>query len=249
MRQRRILRRKLVRFPTTSGTHWALCIDTSPIESTASRSTSYADSLRAAGLCCVVALVHFLPGEFAFEGDAVRVPIAKARIGAYKTAYHKSGGALAQTPPAARSWLRLESLAILAATSPPAPPASVHHHRALPATLADLPTLERLVCAPRATAEIFTGVFAEKLTTRTSATSCGTVPHHLRARPTSSSFSRSGTRRWPRPASLPQPTSSTTLPGTNDFRLLQESKTLHISGATLRAADASGSLSLGPGPR
>ncbi|KAJ7706721.1 hypothetical protein B0H17DRAFT_1192297 [Mycena rosella] len=95
--------------------------------------------------------------QYAFEGDTVRVPIDKARTVACKMAYRKSGGAPAQTPPAARSWSRPESLAIMAATSPPAPPASVHHHRALPGTLADLSTLERLICAPHATAEIFIG--------------------------------------------------------------------------------------------
>ncbi|KAJ7438192.1 hypothetical protein B0H11DRAFT_592678 [Mycena galericulata] len=38
-------------------------------------------------------LVYFLPAEFAFDGDAVRVPVGKARIVACKTAYcQRSGG-------------------------------------------------------------------------------------------------------------------------------------------------------------
>ncbi|KAJ7706755.1 hypothetical protein B0H17DRAFT_1125593 [Mycena rosella] len=138
-----LLRRKL-----PCRTHWALCIDTSPIESTASKSTSYADSLRAAADSA--ALAYFLPGEFAFEGDAVRVPIAEARIFACKTAYHRSGGG---------QNMQYLTRVQMAATSPPAPPSTTTELSSFclrPAVLAVLHTLERLVCALRATAEIFT---------------------------------------------------------------------------------------------
>jgi hypothetical protein len=39
-----------------------------------------------------VATVYFLPAEFTFEEDAVRVPVGKARCVACKTAYRQSSG-------------------------------------------------------------------------------------------------------------------------------------------------------------
>ncbi|KAJ7706749.1 hypothetical protein B0H17DRAFT_1192325 [Mycena rosella] len=102
-------------------------------------------------------LLYFLSDDFAFEGHAVCVPIVGQN--SIKALYPRKLHRLRVHGYFWNPWLLCT-----AATSPPAPPASVHHHRALPGTLADLPTLERLVCAPRATAEIFTGISAENLT-------------------------------------------------------------------------------------
>jgi hypothetical protein len=81
-------------------TNWAVCVDTSPTEGsetpTSSGSDSYVDQMRVAAISAkerVVAAVYFLPGEFAFESDAVRVPVGKAHILACKAAYRgRSGG-------------------------------------------------------------------------------------------------------------------------------------------------------------
>jgi hypothetical protein len=72
-----------------------VCVDTSPLEkleSSSSNSDSYADRMRSAADSAperVVAVVYFLPGEFAFDGGAVRVPVAKVRIVACKVAYRQ----------------------------------------------------------------------------------------------------------------------------------------------------------------
>ncbi|KAJ7772846.1 hypothetical protein DFH07DRAFT_801708 [Mycena maculata] len=84
-------------FYAGSSTNWALCVDTSPIEKSIASADagSYADIMRAkadSALERVVALVYFLPVEFAFEGDAARVPIGRARIVACKAAYRQRGG-------------------------------------------------------------------------------------------------------------------------------------------------------------
>ncbi|KAJ7119554.1 hypothetical protein C8R44DRAFT_877974 [Mycena epipterygia] len=185
-----------------SSINWALCVDTSPVESPATSTGfgSYADSMRAAAESAperVVALVYFLPAEFAFDGDAVRVPIAKARIVACKTAYrqnkggpnilkalfemvnaraHSTGCAFMVTsgiPGYYRTHAHEYALnmsrdlvtytAILRpASTSPAP----SRYSLRLATFNDIPTLERLVLAPRAIAEIFTGVSTSKLTSQ-----------------------------------------------------------------------------------
>ncbi|KAF7341103.1 hypothetical protein MVEN_01844500 [Mycena venus] len=79
-----------------SSTNWAICVDTSPPEPseiptpTGGGSDSYVDNMRMAADSAperVVALVYLLPGEFAFEGDTVRVPVGKAQVVACKAAY------------------------------------------------------------------------------------------------------------------------------------------------------------------
>ncbi|KAJ7126160.1 hypothetical protein C8R44DRAFT_874538 [Mycena epipterygia] len=189
-------------FYNGSSTNWALCVDTSPIESPATNtdSGSYADNMRAAAESAperVVALVYFLQAEFAFEGDAVRVPMAKPQIVACKTAYRQSGrgpnilkalfeminaradssGCAFMVTSGIPAYYRTHGyeyalsmsrdLVTHAASLRPAstnPDPSSFSLRL--ATLDDAPTLERLVLAPRATAEIFTGVPAPKLTSQ-----------------------------------------------------------------------------------
>ncbi|KAJ7879055.1 hypothetical protein B0H14DRAFT_3435292 [Mycena olivaceomarginata] len=87
-------------FYAGSSTNWAVCVDTSPTEgsetTTSSGSDSYVDQMRVAASSAkerVVAAVYFLPGQFAFESDAVRVPVGKGHILACKAAYRgRSGG-------------------------------------------------------------------------------------------------------------------------------------------------------------
>ncbi|KAJ7772833.1 hypothetical protein DFH07DRAFT_1057225, partial [Mycena maculata] len=154
---------------------------------------SYVDAMRAKAEPAperVVALVYFLPPEFVFEGDAARVPVGKAQIVACKTAYRQRGGsenimkalfemvhARAETPGCAfmvtsgiPGYYRTHGYEYahiqLTHTSAlrPAPPADAPSPFSLrPATPDDLPTLERLACAPRATADIFPGVDAPML--------------------------------------------------------------------------------------
>ncbi|KAJ7841430.1 hypothetical protein B0H13DRAFT_1910296 [Mycena leptocephala] len=89
-------------FYSGSSTNWAICVDTvydtshtEMPEILSSDPDSYVDRMRMAAESAperVVAIVYFLPGEFAFDGDAVRVPIGKAQIVACKSAYRRRSG-------------------------------------------------------------------------------------------------------------------------------------------------------------
>jgi hypothetical protein len=85
----------LVRALTTAShsTNWALCVDRSrPLESKqgAPADSDYLASMQKEMVDAtehVVALVYYLPAEFAFQRDAARVPCGKAQIVACRTAY------------------------------------------------------------------------------------------------------------------------------------------------------------------
>jgi hypothetical protein len=65
------------------------------LETASSDSNSYAEKIRSAADSAperVVAIVYFLPAEFAFDGDTVRVPVGQARIVACKSAYRQRSG-------------------------------------------------------------------------------------------------------------------------------------------------------------
>ncbi|KAJ6537730.1 hypothetical protein B0H19DRAFT_373344 [Mycena capillaripes] len=86
-------------FYSGSSTNWAICVDISRIETRVQDprddSGSYVDKLRAEAESAserVVALVYFLPGEIAFDGDAVRLPMGKTQIVACRPAYRQRGG-------------------------------------------------------------------------------------------------------------------------------------------------------------
>ncbi|KAF8205460.1 hypothetical protein K438DRAFT_1963903 [Mycena galopus ATCC 62051] len=82
-----------------SSTNWALCVDTSPARKsetpTSSGTASHVDKMRLAAESTeerVVAIVYFLPCEFAFDGDAVRTPVGKVLIIACKATYRGRNG-------------------------------------------------------------------------------------------------------------------------------------------------------------
>ncbi|KAF7341104.1 hypothetical protein MVEN_01844600 [Mycena venus] len=180
-------------FHAGSSTNWAICIDTSPIETPPKTgSDSYTDKMRLAAESAperVVAAVYFLPSQFTFDGDAVRVPVGKAHILACKAVYRGRGGAenimnalfemvnarahatgcafmaMAGIPAYYRAHGYEYALNMgrglvthVSALNPSSSPASAPSLFSLrPATLDDLPALERFVLAPRTKAEIFTG--------------------------------------------------------------------------------------------
>ncbi|KAJ6453897.1 hypothetical protein C8R47DRAFT_1167669 [Mycena vitilis] len=141
----------------------------------------------------VVALVYFLPGEMSFDEDAARLPIGKAQIVACKAAYRQRGGgenvmkalfemvharALAtgctlMTIAGIRAYYRTHGYeyALNLGRGLITHESTLRKYTATesssfslrPATLADLPSLEHLVTAPRATTDIFAGVSATVL--------------------------------------------------------------------------------------
>ncbi|KAJ7465969.1 hypothetical protein FB451DRAFT_1486183 [Mycena latifolia] len=171
-------------FYAGSPTNWATCVDTSPLEkpATPSDSPTYVDNLRAEADSAqerVVALVYFLTAEYSFDGDAARVPVGRARIVACKPAYrqgrrirenivkalfdmvhgHRIHGYEHAIDMGRGLITHLSALRPYTAPGEGAPaPFALR-----PATLADLPELERLVTAPRAAADIFAGVAAPVL--------------------------------------------------------------------------------------
>ncbi|KAJ7926170.1 hypothetical protein B0H13DRAFT_1972934, partial [Mycena leptocephala] len=131
-----------------SSTNWAVCVDTSPagkLETASSDSNSY-----------VVAIVYFLPAEFAFDGDTVRVPVGQARIVACKSAYRPFEMVNARAHAFDCAFMVTAGIVGYYRThGTPTGTPSLFSLR--PATLDDLPALERFVLASRANAEIFTG--------------------------------------------------------------------------------------------
>ncbi|KAJ6586344.1 hypothetical protein DFH09DRAFT_255372 [Mycena vulgaris] len=176
-------------FYADCSTNWALCVDTTPTEITATSTESYAESVRAAAASAqerVVALVYFLPAEFAFDGDAARVAVGKAQIVACKAAYRQRNDENIMKALFDMVNARVQSTNCAFMITSGIPGYYRHHgyeyaidigcglvtHTSLlgsagltllssfslrPATLNDLPALERLVYAPRATSELFTG--------------------------------------------------------------------------------------------
>ncbi|KAJ7270188.1 hypothetical protein C8J57DRAFT_305219 [Mycena rebaudengoi] len=178
-------------FYAGSSTNWALCVDTTPKESaTEVPDSPYADRIRAEADAAkerVVALVYFLPAEFAFENDASRVPAGKAQIVACKTAYRRrkggenimealfemvnarahSAGCAFMITSGIVAYYRTHgyeyalSFGRELVTHNPLRITTAAESSAFslrPAMLADVPALERLVYTPRASAEIFLGV-------------------------------------------------------------------------------------------
>ncbi|KAJ7453538.1 hypothetical protein B0H11DRAFT_2326020 [Mycena galericulata] len=191
--------------------NWALCVDTSPVDKPAHTSgdtqglISYVDSIHMAAdsaLERVVVLVYFLPAEFAFDDDAVCVPVGKARIVACKTAYRQrsdgenimkalfemldaratSVGSAFMVTPGIPGYYRTHGYEYAmnigrglvthtsalplnfrpADTDTDTNPSSADAAYALrPATLADLPAVERLYHAQRATPDIFPSAAAD----------------------------------------------------------------------------------------
>ncbi|KAJ6455566.1 hypothetical protein C8R47DRAFT_1166011 [Mycena vitilis] len=141
----------------------------------------------------IVALVYFLPQEISFDGDAVRIPTGKAHIVACKAAYRQRGDgenivkalfdmvnaralatgrtlmSVAGIPAYYRTHgyeyaLNLgRGMVTHMSTLHPPVSADPSPFTLRLATLADLTSLERLVTAPRAIADIFIGVSNPKL--------------------------------------------------------------------------------------
>ncbi|KAJ7649024.1 hypothetical protein DFH06DRAFT_1208800 [Mycena polygramma] len=141
----------------------------------------------------IVALVYFLPQEISFDGDAVCLPTGKAHIVACKAAYRQRGdgenivkalfdmvnaralatGRTLMTVAGIPAYYRTHGYeyalnvghGLATHVSSLRPPVSADPSPFLLrlATLADLPCLERLVTAPRPTADIFVGVSAPTL--------------------------------------------------------------------------------------
>ncbi|KAJ7777528.1 hypothetical protein DFH07DRAFT_1056377 [Mycena maculata] len=176
-----------------SSTDWALCVDTSPTQKPVESNNpeSYVDKLRRSAESAperVIAVVYCVPVEFAFEGDAVRVPVSNVQIVACKSTYRLAAGgpnimdALFEMVKArARStrcafmvtnglpqYYRTKGfeyalsmgrgLVTHVSALPPASPPTQCRYSLRRATPLDIPDLERLVLAPRATAEIFHAV-------------------------------------------------------------------------------------------
>ncbi|KAJ6622172.1 hypothetical protein B0H10DRAFT_866907 [Mycena sp. CBHHK59/15] len=140
----------------------------------------------------VVALVYFLSAEFAFHRNAVCLPVGKAQIVACKSAYRRGAtteGTIAALFEMVHARAYATGCAFLITSGIPTDYRThgygyalkqglglVTHTADLPAssreatpytlrraTSADLPALERLVCAPRAAADIFAGLAAPVL--------------------------------------------------------------------------------------
>ncbi|KAK7038311.1 hypothetical protein R3P38DRAFT_2905563 [Favolaschia claudopus] len=188
-------------FYAGSSADWAVCVETpsTPPTSTTNTSTqdSYGNQVRNAAETApekVVALVYYLPGEIAFDSDAVRLPYGCAHIVACKKAYRGRTGdesiihalfaminarAVADgcplfVMPGIPSYYRMHGyeyaldmgLGLLthAAALTKAPEAS-SPYLLRRATLDDVPALDRMVLAPRSEADIFIGAKdAETLT-------------------------------------------------------------------------------------
>ncbi|KAJ7726151.1 hypothetical protein DFH07DRAFT_244910 [Mycena maculata] len=185
-------------FYSGSSTNWALCVDTSSIEtdSSGSDSGSYMENIRTNARSAqerVVALVYFLPGEFSFDSDAVRMPMGIALIVACRPAYRQRAGdenvmkslfemvhsravligcsfmAIAGIPSYYRTHgyeyaLNFGRGLVTHVSALRAPnPPEPLAFSLRSATLDDLPALERLFNIPRTTADIFAGVSAPVL--------------------------------------------------------------------------------------
>lgn len=78
-------------------TNWAVCVDRTPpdVAVEVANDSPYMANLRKEVLATperVVALVYYLPAEFAFEQDSSRVAVGKAQIVACKRAYRQGTG-------------------------------------------------------------------------------------------------------------------------------------------------------------
>ncbi|KAJ6622150.1 hypothetical protein B0H10DRAFT_2014520 [Mycena sp. CBHHK59/15] len=131
----------------------------------------------------VVALVYFLSAEFAFGRNAVCLPVGKAQIVACKSAYRRGAtteGTIAALFEMVHARAYATGCTFLVTSGIPTYYRThgceyalklgrgLVTHTATPYTLrratsADLPALERLVCAPRAAADIFAGLAAPAL--------------------------------------------------------------------------------------
>ncbi|KAJ7680072.1 hypothetical protein B0H17DRAFT_1138830 [Mycena rosella] len=175
-------------FYSGSSTNWALCVDTTPLEkpSPTSDSQSCVDLIRAEAESAqerVVALVFFLPAEFSFEGDAARVPVGRAHIVACKAAYRQSQLKGVNVVKSLFEMVHARALstacAFMVVSGIPTTASAIEHRaqgyeyaldmgRGLVTHVSALrpqrlPALERLVTAPRATADIFMGAAAPVL--------------------------------------------------------------------------------------
>ncbi|KAJ7466144.1 hypothetical protein B0H11DRAFT_2048605 [Mycena galericulata] len=179
-----------------SSTNWALCVDTSRTQTSVESNNpeSYVEKLRRSAESAperVIAVVYCVPAEFAFEGDAVRVPVSTVQIVACKSTYRLAAGGpniMDGLFEMVKARARSTRCAFMATSGLPQyyrtkgfeyalsmgrglithvsglPPASPPTHGMQSryslrrATASDIPDLERLVLAPRATAEIFHAV-------------------------------------------------------------------------------------------
>ncbi|KAF7366152.1 GNAT family N-acetyltransferase [Mycena venus] len=179
-----------------SSTNWALCVDTSPTEKPVDSNNpeSYVEKLRRSAESAperVIAVVYCVPAEFAFEGDAVRVPVSNVQIVACKSTYRLAAGgpnimdglfemvkARAHSTRCAfmvtcglPQYYRTKGFEYALSMGrglithvsglPPASPTTdgiQARYSLRRATASDIPDLEHLVLAPRATAEIFHAV-------------------------------------------------------------------------------------------